>query len=524
MEVQNVPSIPILQLVNHKGFKRKLDDSTGITKEVLLSTHTQCQFFMPHKRRFCGVAKVANSCFCGAHGSEIDDQNATKRERIPCPVDPSHSIYKDKEEVHVKICNAAKQRRQMESEPYFCYNCNSGNSGVAENTSDRTALSNDIISTNPIDPDVLYSKILSLYASLGDQIKVPPKAASSTELQAAQERFIEETVLKAVAAGQSSFKQVRHAKQDSQIVLEMLRGNLLSLTSSGSLSTDLSATSCSSHSATEGEDKRMRYSASNTVYVELGAGRGVLGQSVSSVSPSSRLVLVERSGQRRKADTQMRWSEGTQYGQFTRLKMDIRHIRLSGLPGLYDHSAGTGTVAPKMASSSSATEKRLVVIAKHLCGVATDLALHSLKALPDGAAKGMSIATCCHHACIFDDYCGREWLSEQGISRDEFNLLKFWSGWAFALGSTRPAASDAAGPGEAEDDEHGAQTQQNTCPRPKNISREEMAACGAKIKRILDFGRLLYAQQQLGITDCRVVQYCEPHESPECFLLLGQSV
>ena len=135
-------------------------------------------------------------------------------------------------------------------------------------------------------------------------------------------------------------------------------------------------------------------------------------------------------------------------------------------------------------------EKKVVIMAKHLCGVATDLALRSLDAfiiptststttstststlkqgrdlksngrslhnfiimrqlyrnqylklfLPyiisnhttqnnktlfslllyfsflvvlDSRVKGVAIATCCHHACVWEDYTGADWLLSQG--------------------------------------------------------------------------------------------------------------
>ena len=452
-------------------FKRKLEGDQ--TLEDLLSSHTQCQYFMEQKRRFCNVARTPDSLYCGNHAAFCSDSLKPARKRIPCPVDPSHSIYADCEQKHVKICNIATERRAMESHPYYCLNCNSGAQPSDADTD-----------SSVVDPDALLSKINSFYSSLGALVAVEPRdvnAPVSDEL-----RLIEETVVKAVAPAQSSFKQLRHAQQDAKIVYEMVKHKLLS-----------PSPNCD------------RPSSIHTVYIELGAGRGVLGQAVSSVSSESSLVLVERSGQRRKADTQLRRAPG---GQFTRIRMDIRHCRLSGLPPLsLEHKRGP---------------KRVVVIAKHLCGVATDLALRSLETLPEGtASRGLSIATCCHHACMWDDYVGKDWLVASGFSRSEFNVLRFWSSWAFTLGSTR--VSDASDPQEhapeAQDQEKEHQTPAlpQSVARPSGVTREAMAECGFKIKRLLDYGRLRYAREKLGLSACRVVQYCNPVESPECYLLVG---
>ena len=450
------PGRPI-QEKGQRRVKRRIDPlGLGPTREEVLAEHTQCQFYLERKHRFCNQARVGgDSLFCGVHGEQV-------RKRIPCPVDPSHTIYEDKVAQHVLICNAAKQQMALEAETWFCLNCNSGTS-IPSSASDNQVI---------VDPDALLAKINSCWAALGEQISVRPAPLEGEETES--ERRMTETVIQAVAQGQSSFKQLRHAKQDAKIVLEMSKADLLH--------------------------------ESATIYVELGAGRGVLGHSVSSVAPNAKLVLVERAGQRHKADTQLR-AEGA--SQFTRLRTDIRHVLLRGLPGL-----GQGSDC-----------HHVVVIAKHLCGVATDLALRSMEALPSDATApraGLSIATCCHHACVWEDYVGREWLAAQGFTAAEFNVLKYWSGWAFALKGSGSRGRDDEKEKEEEEEEEEHKAPKDNANRPTNITREEMAACGAKIKRLLDHGRLLYARSRLQMPSVRVVQYCDSSESPECFLLVGQ--
>ena len=76
-------------------------------------------------------------------------------------------------------------------------------------------------------------------------------------------------------------------------------------------------------------------------------------------------------------------------------------------------------------------DKKVVVVAKHLCGVATDYALRALGNLSissstspylSSSARGAAIATCCHHACNLSDYCGREQLLEYGFTPAEFEV------------------------------------------------------------------------------------------------------
>jgi len=72
-------------------------------------------------------------------------------------------------------------------------------------------------------------------------------------------------------------------------------------------------------------------------------------------------------------------------GDIKRVRMDIRHCYLPLLPGV----VGASTTS---AATTTSNKQPVVVIAKHLCGVATDLAIQSVRSFPhipraDGAAK-----------------------------------------------------------------------------------------------------------------------------------------
>ena len=110
---------------------------------------------------------------------------------------------------------------------------------------------------------------------------------------------------------------------------------------------------------------------------------------------------------------------------------------------------------------------QVVLVAKHLCGVATDISLRSaatfslLPSSPSSTSgdsgsssssgggilssqlRGVAIATCCHHACIWNDYVGASALNSpttastsqkrgeltcMGLTGTEFDVLKQWSG------------------------------------------------------------------------------------------------
>jgi tRNA:m4X modification enzyme len=107
-----------------------------------LDSWTQCNYFMAKKNRFCNMAKSNNSNYCGNHRpiDETPPERVLKKMRkksstdqnkepdldvrIPCPIDPSHTIYKHNLDQHLKICNTKIRIEQLEKYDYYCKNCN----------------------------------------------------------------------------------------------------------------------------------------------------------------------------------------------------------------------------------------------------------------------------------------------------------------------------------------------------------------------------------------------------------------
>jgi tRNA:m4X modification enzyme len=194
--------------------------------------------------------------------------------------------------------------------------------------------------------------------------------------------------------------------------------------------------------------------------------------------------------------------------------------------------------------------KKVVIVAKHLCGVATDMAIRSLSAYRcidstttlSPQARGLAIATCCHHACIWEDYVGQDWLrTAGGFSKAEFNVMKIWCGWAHTLRTCierrNNAMSNAGSNSSANDDdvvdgtntetaaepvEHVVDTiKLNAIIRPENVSYEDMSRIGLMSKRILDQGRVNFLQQYYQF-EASQHQFCSPSLSPECVVIVGR--
>lgn len=80
------------------------------------------------KSRYCKQPPRTGSVYCGCH---LVSDAATDRKRIPCPADPSHSIYEDRLKKHMKKCNAYKRARTQEAQPYFVRGINAGDPKAA---------------------------------------------------------------------------------------------------------------------------------------------------------------------------------------------------------------------------------------------------------------------------------------------------------------------------------------------------------------------------------------------------------
>jgi tRNA:m4X modification enzyme len=220
------------------------------------------------------------------------------------------------------------------------------------------------------------------------------------------------------------------------------------------------------------------------LYVEYGAGKGGLSHFVSQrladkykeegADSMSKFVLIDRDARRNKKDRYMRASGF----ETERHMMDIADF---DIVKYLSHIKET---------TAKDKQVRVVGIAKHLCGGATDLTLTSFKKLPNETLEGLAIATCCHHSCDTLTYVNLPFVEAeiglQPMTNAKFCHFVRCSSWA-----VDPRAST------------------------------EKRAAGFKVKRMLDLGRILFMSQQASIK-VEAVQYCDAAtESPESTLILA---
>jgi hypothetical protein len=435
--------------------KRRLDKD--VTLEDLLVGWTQCCYLVARKQKLCNIARAGTSMYCGNHQSVVNDLSGdgttdqTGAERIPCPIDSTHTIYKRNLKQHIKICTKQRQLDAMSEQRYFKQDCNSAPKCEALQVDNNVTPSSPEALADKV--NACYDKIIDNY-SAGDSMStfldesVPPHVAAMYDTLSA-------VIGAKLGQNLSAHSQLRHVEQDVLIAQQMIAHDLLTLrsTSGSDAAGNISHTgvTCNTPDATTtvssanstGHVTSVAHRA-DTVYVELGAGRGLLSQAVSCVDPTATVVLVERSGSRKKVDRALKdtfaamdptttsSSEAaeasekvTGVGAVHRARMDIRHCFVPGLPGVKEASP-----APPMESSAQHTDSKtgehifpwclwfsnsdcakpgldhynvttgatkpacqalleshslpqpVVIIAKHLCGVATDLAIHSARSFP----------------------------------------------------------------------------------------------------------------------------------------------
>lgn len=414
----------------------------------------RCTFYMEKKKKICSQQPVKDRDFCVSHGG------AEGRERIVCPIDSSHEIFKNHLEHHLLNCPRAMEMAALAKHAYYKKDANTGPTIVspAEASAPQPQHIEDIIR--------LIELAYETY--VGD---IPTQQMNPPEFDALHDRN--------TSAG-AEFRLARHTLQQASIVGHMKHRGMV----------------------TEG---------STYTYVEMGAGRGKLGAALGKTYPDcvEQIIMVERANTRHLADKDIRSLDKCMH----RARVDIRDLWLDGLP---------------IASNSD-----VVLMGKHVCGVATDMSLRSLKASSstDFNLKGVAIAMCCHHACNWQDYVGQKFLLKCGFSSADFRLLSRITGWqpsVQGLSENSRATLDARVARKVEagvnDDATKAAVISEEDNKIRNgpvLSPERRMQIGRMAKRVLDAGRLEYLQESLG-WEAELVYYCDPSISPENCLIIGR--
>ncbi|KYO19537.1 tRNA:m(4)X modification enzyme TRM13-like protein isoform C [Alligator mississippiensis] len=371
--------------------------------------------------------------FCGEHGQHEEEND---RKRIPCPLDPNHTVYEDQLQKHLKKCNSREKPKPV----YYVQDINAGLKDVTK---------------------------------IPEEQQVPISSLSKEELQ----------------------DLIRKLKTASNGISSILKDQTLSHQAFKEVLNDPKNGECAF------KHLKQQVTWNSCIY---------LGQD--DVLATTRFKV---DGKHRKRDS-----------IFERLQVDIQHLCLNKIPIL---------VKEKLS---------VVGIGKHLCGVATDLALRclieSFTTQDDGineepSAKrlksdntqagsnnftdkersgenvsesyntvaGIVIALCCHHKCDWKHYVGREFFKKVGLGQVEFNFFQRMSSWAtcgMQETISEACSSDVeCGAQSSDADEHDQAYNRPECNSDSIqglLTVEERKQIGHLCKLLIDHGRIEYLQQR----------------------------
>lgn len=477
-----------------------LHTNTTVETVVECGEPAVCSYYLPTKRRRCRFPAHAGSTYCVHHvatnlvGGVVSSGQPSSHARVPCPLDPRHSVFAHRLIGHLRSCNRQKEAVMLHAQPWFVQDLHVPlPAESASNAPERPAA----------DVRSLIECIRAAHASLAALgiVRSTPRPSGGDQ----------SPPFALDAEGQSGGTAVplpsaqRHATQCTALAERVLQ--------------DLPSGS------------------GPAAFVEFGAGNATLTEAVALAcagqaavagtaadpagDPACTLVLVDRIVPRHKSDHKLRGLPGV---ELVRLRTDICHLDLARVPQL-----GWGG------------EKRRCAMAKHLCGDATDLTLRccthraSVPPAGDGTASSpadhavdtLVIATCCHQRCSWHSYVNRAALLGWGLTEHTFPLFTALSSWAVeTAGGSQNHGAEAEATEEGCEHaggrtKHSAVLRALVAEQQVRLDGHERRALGIMAKELLDAGRALFLQAS-GY-DCWVEREFVPRGvTPENRLLRAQ--
>lgn len=493
-------------------------------------------------------------------------QKHERGKRIPCPVDPSHLIFESALAKHVLVCPAAKHQQDVASQEFYSQNVNRGGFGglcagcygdrvnkdspynrhhelaiavlrvftrifqpdkrqnfsILDDESKNEPIEHlKCITQNEIYESIREIDLSSIEEQWGNSGSTPANEVNNDQSQDHDERHTKSTDYHQAAGRLSDAIALHRIKAGGPRHLHQIASILGHLRENGLLTNEVTL-----HN---NDNNKLDFSKASTPainVIEMGAGRGMLGLVVagaigaSSVDPNPsskvQLFLVDRSGSRAKAETKIRKAirdasnrrpntneakaDCLKLDAVTvhRIKCDLAHVLMpAALPFLCPDQS------PESAAFTHSS--KTIVIAKHLCGSGTDLALKSLREIaPTGSIDGCVMATCCHGLCDWKDYTGRDCLLKlfcgvggfSSFGESDFDVLKRWT--SASVLDDRCNSSEDIGDDHA-DYKYGNKKDDGNI---FTVVKELGLLCGGNglgraCQRIIDYGRCDYMERTL---------------------------
>ena len=93
--------------------KRRKHEAKRAAKRARMASGETCRFFLSRKRRCCNGARLPGSDFCGAHAKE-----AGSAPRVPCPINPKHTVREDALRAHLLVCPDRAETKMPTDRPF----------------------------------------------------------------------------------------------------------------------------------------------------------------------------------------------------------------------------------------------------------------------------------------------------------------------------------------------------------------------------------------------------------------------
>ncbi|KAI4872937.1 hypothetical protein NFI96_023624, partial [Prochilodus magdalenae] len=425
----------------------------------------RCAFYVLKKKRYCKMVVGSGKIFCGEHATADTDN---ERKRIPCPLDPKHTVFEDSLSKHLKKCNSKEKPKPI----FYVKDINAGLVNEEEDAVDEVSIAD----RTKEELDILIGKMKT--ALQGYNIKPDNGILSHPALYEA---------LNDPKNGNIASK---HLKQQASIL-----GNMEALELLGP----------------------------GRCYIEFGAGKGKLSHWIHVALQNTEdvhFLLVERSSTRFKVDGKHKNTEST----FDRLQVDIQHLDLRKVPFLREKRLPVIAVGKHLCGAATDLALRCLFEQglKHQDSqpptkrikLSEGAEKETMPTVPaedkeseELAVSGVAIALCCHHRCDWRHYVGKEFFRERGLGPREFAAFQRMSSWA-TCGMSRVSHSQKISPQEnvstpEEEEEAEHEGSHETIPENLNsaVSAEEREHIGRLCKMLIDHGRLRYIQQR-GFKSC----------------------
>lgn len=414
-----------------------------------------CQFFVKRKKRYCRLTPAKNEIYCGEHlpvtdlsqqsvnaQDSADDAAKKRNARVPCPLNPKHTVCARKLHKHLKICNSLVKN----CPDYIVSGLNAGSEEIESNLADFKLTDVDAQTI-----DKIVEKINKLYAMYKIDEKIDELTASHPLLEPE------------LSNNEYGHETLRHLIQTSTILAYLNHFQLFD---------------------------------DHTSYVEYGAGRGQVSYWLAKViknnypNSHSNVLLIDRAAVRYKKDNKLNEDEAH---AVQRVRADIADFDISKhhliqtarkIVGLGKHLCGAATDfaircsihGNNVAQANGNGPKTIAII----------------------------IALCCHHRCEWKHLIGKEFFIENEISVREFIIITKMVGWAICgTGMSRARRNEIEK--KRNDASLTISNDTNTTvqingdadrqqPSTKR-DRHERKSIGQKCKRLIDYARIRYLEQ-----------------------------